>query len=242
MILCGGTVNSPHLLQISGIGPAAHLHSIGVPIVHDLPGVGANLSDHFAARVSHRVKDEVSINQLARGARLVREIGRYAATGRGALTFGVTTAMVFCRSREGLASPDLQLLFTPGSYDPSGYRPARARAGHDDRGLPGAARQPRHDHGALGRPVGAPGDPAELPVGGERCARAAGRHRPRPADLRRAGAGAAQRGRDDARRRQAARSRRSTISSTATAPTCITRSAPAGWARTRWRSSTRGCG
>ncbi|HEY3912176.1 MAG TPA: GMC family oxidoreductase N-terminal domain-containing protein [Stellaceae bacterium] len=121
VIVCGGTVNSPHLLQVSGVGPAGHLQSIRVPVVHDLPGVGANLSDHFAARVSHRVKDEVSVNQLARGARLVRELGRYAATGRGALTFGVTTAMVFCGSREGLASPNLQLLFTPGSYDPSGY-------------------------------------------------------------------------------------------------------------------------
>ncbi len=116
----GGTVNSPQLLQISGIGPADHLRSIGVEVVHDLPGVGANLSDHFAVRVTHRVKDEVSINQLARGVRLAREVGRFAATGRGALTFGVTTAMVFCRSREGLASPDLQLLFTPGSYDPNG--------------------------------------------------------------------------------------------------------------------------
>jgi choline dehydrogenase len=120
VIVSGGTVNSPHLLQISGIGPADHLKSIGVEVVHDLPGVGANLSDHFAVRVTHRVKDEVSVNQLARGFRLAREVGRFAATGRGALTFGVTTAMVFCRSREGLASPDLQLLFTPGSYDPNG--------------------------------------------------------------------------------------------------------------------------
>jgi choline dehydrogenase len=120
VIVSGGTVNSPHLLQISGIGPADHLKSIGVEVVHDLPGVGANLSDHFAVRVTHRVKGEVSVNQLAHGLRLVREIGRYAMTGRGALTFGVTTAMVFCRSREGLASPDLQLLFTPGSYDPNG--------------------------------------------------------------------------------------------------------------------------
>ena len=120
VIVSGGTVNSPHLLQISGIGPARHLQSIGVEVVHELPGVGANLSDHFAVRVTHRVKDEVSVNQLARGVRLAREVARFAATGRGALTFGVTTAMVFCRSREGLASPDLQLLFTPGSYDPEG--------------------------------------------------------------------------------------------------------------------------
>jgi choline dehydrogenase-like flavoprotein len=119
VIVSGGTVNSPQLLQISGIGPADHLRSIGVAVVQELPGVGANLSDHIAVRVTHRVKDEVSINQLARGVRLAREIGRYAASGRGALTFGVTTAMVFCRSREGLESPDLQLLFTPGSYDQS---------------------------------------------------------------------------------------------------------------------------
>ena len=120
VIVSGGTVNSPHLLQVSGIGPGVHLQSIGVTVTHDLPGVGANLSDHFAARNTHRVKDEVSINQMARGLKLVGEIGRYATTGRGALTFGVTTAMVFCRSREVLESPDLQLLFTPGSYDPNG--------------------------------------------------------------------------------------------------------------------------
>lgn len=117
VILSGGTVNSPHLLQVSGIGPAAHLRSIGVPIVHDLPGVGANLSDHYAIRVSHRVKDAVSINEMSRGLRLAREIARWLTTGRGALTFGVSSAQAFARSRDGLASPDIQLLFSPASYD-----------------------------------------------------------------------------------------------------------------------------
>src|SRR5215510_9816812 len=117
VILSGGTINSPHLLQVSGIGPAAHLKSIGVAVVHDLPGVGANLSDHYAVRVSHRVKDAVSINELSRGLRLGREVGRWLTTGRGALTFGVSSAQAFARSREGLASPDLQLLFSPASYD-----------------------------------------------------------------------------------------------------------------------------
>src|SRR6185312_7903396 len=70
VILCGGAINSPHLLQISGIGPSGHLQSIGVEVVHDLPGVGANLQDHYVARVSHRVKGSVSINKLARGLRL----------------------------------------------------------------------------------------------------------------------------------------------------------------------------
>jgi choline dehydrogenase len=117
VILCGGSVNSPHLLQISGIGPAEYLHEIGVAVAHDLPGVGGNLQDHYVARVTHRAKNAVSINQLANGMRLAAEAVRFVATGRGALTFGVTSAQVFCRSREGLASPDLQLLFTPASYD-----------------------------------------------------------------------------------------------------------------------------
>ncbi|MBO0711043.1 MAG: GMC family oxidoreductase N-terminal domain-containing protein [Acetobacteraceae bacterium] len=117
VILSGGSVNSPQLLQISGIGPAAHLSAIGVEVLHDLPGVGANLADHYVARVSHRVRGTVSINELSRGVRLGLEGLRFAVLGRGALTFGVTSAQVFCRSREGLASPDLQLLFTPASYD-----------------------------------------------------------------------------------------------------------------------------
>ena len=122
VILSGGAINSPHLLQISGIGPAEHLKSIGVEVVHDLPGVGANLSDHYVVRISHRVTGAVTINELSRGMRLAREAVRYAAVGRGALTFGVTAAMVFCRSREGLSSPDLQLLFTPASYALNRFR------------------------------------------------------------------------------------------------------------------------
>jgi choline dehydrogenase len=121
VILSGGAVNSPHLLQISGVGPAGHLQSIGVDVVHDLRGVGANLQDHYVARVSHRVKGSISINRLARGVRLAAEVARFAVQGRGALTFGVTTAQVFCRSAAEKASPDLQLLFTPASYDASKF-------------------------------------------------------------------------------------------------------------------------
>jgi choline dehydrogenase len=91
-------------------------------VVHDLPGVGANLNDHYVVRISHRVRDAVTINQLARGLRLAREVARWATVGDGALTFGVTSAMVFCRSREGLSSPDLQLLFTPASYAQGVFR------------------------------------------------------------------------------------------------------------------------
>jgi choline dehydrogenase len=118
VIVSGGTINSPHILQISGIGPAQHLQSLGIPVVHDLAGVGANLVDHYVIRVVHRVHGTPTVNEIARFPRVLPEILRFAVTGRGALTFGVTTAQVFCDSREGLASPDLQLLFTPGSTHP----------------------------------------------------------------------------------------------------------------------------
>ncbi|MGZ3340586.1 MAG: GMC family oxidoreductase [Reyranella sp.] len=118
VIVSGGTVNSPHILQISGIGPAAHLQSLGIPVVHDLAGVGSNLIDHYVIRVVHRVHGTPTVNEVARFPRVLPEILRFALTGKGALTFGVTTAQLFCDSREGLASPDLQLLFTPGSTHP----------------------------------------------------------------------------------------------------------------------------
>ena len=116
VIVSGGTVNSPHLLQISGVGPAQHLRDIGVPVHHDLPGVGANLSDHYTVRITHRVRGAATINTLARGWRLTGQIARFAVFGDGALTFGVSSAQCYTRSREGLASPDIQLLFTPASF------------------------------------------------------------------------------------------------------------------------------
>ncbi|MEM7250825.1 MAG: FAD-dependent oxidoreductase [Pseudomonadota bacterium] len=115
VILCGGAYNSPHLLQLAGIGPAEHLRSLGIPIKHRLPGVGQNLADHFGARIKHRIRGEITMNQLSRFPHVLPEILKYAVAGTGALTFGVTSAMVFCKSRDGLATPDLQLSFTPAT-------------------------------------------------------------------------------------------------------------------------------
>lgn len=119
VVVCGGAINSPHLLQVSGIGPGAHLQSLGIETLHDLPGVGGNLSDHYVVRIAHRVKNAVSMNQQARFPRVVPEVIRWVLRGDGALTFGATSAMMFTRSREGLSSPDLQLLFAPVSFEPN---------------------------------------------------------------------------------------------------------------------------
>ena len=117
VILSGGTVNSPQLLQISGVGDPGHLADIGVPVVHGLPGVGQNLRDHYVVRLSHRAKGVVTVNEQTRGLRLAAEVVKYAAVGRGVLTLGATNAVAFAKSRPGLETADMQLNFTPASYD-----------------------------------------------------------------------------------------------------------------------------
>jgi choline dehydrogenase len=116
VILSAGSINSPQILQLSGIGDPQHLGSVGIKPTVDLPAVGLNLSDHYTARVVCRLKKIRSINELSRGWRLVPEVLKFVCTGRGALTFGVTSSSVFCRSSEAASYPDIQLLFTPASY------------------------------------------------------------------------------------------------------------------------------
>ncbi len=62
IVLCAGAVASPQLLMLSGVGPADHLKSLGIPVVHDLPGVGQNLRDHPGARIRLRVKEDVTLD------------------------------------------------------------------------------------------------------------------------------------------------------------------------------------
>ncbi len=116
VILCGGTVNSPQLLQVSGIGPAPLLKSLGIAVKHELKGVGENLRDHYAPRFVARVKNAMSINERSHGLRLVGEVLKYAATRKGLLALNPTLIYVFWKSDERVDNYDLQLTFTPASY------------------------------------------------------------------------------------------------------------------------------
>jgi choline dehydrogenase len=116
VILAAGSFASPQLLQLSGIGDPEHLRTLGIEVIHAAPQVGRNLSDHYAVPVSVRTRNTPSVNEMKRQPRLAFEILRWFATGRGALTFGATTASVFARSSAEAAYPDLQLLFFPGSF------------------------------------------------------------------------------------------------------------------------------
>jgi choline dehydrogenase len=121
VVVCAGALGSPQLLQRSGIGPGAVLAKLGVPVVHDLSGVGRNLMDHYGARLAFRVRGRRTVNELAHFPRVAIEAVRWLSTGGGALTTGVTSAMVFCRSAERDGRPDLQLLFSPMSFNANRY-------------------------------------------------------------------------------------------------------------------------
>jgi choline dehydrogenase len=116
VILAGGTYNSPQLLQLSGVGPAALLREKGIEVRHDLAGVGENLRDHYAPRFVARVKNMETINERVRGLKFLAEVAKYAFTRKGVLALSPTLVYCFWRSHEAVDTSDLQLTFTPASY------------------------------------------------------------------------------------------------------------------------------
>jgi choline dehydrogenase len=116
VILSGGAYNSPQLLQLSGIGPPELLKQHGIEVRHALAGVGENLRDHYAPRFTARVKNIDTINELARGPKLVKEVVKWTFTRKGILGLVPTLVYVFWHSGETAESSDIQLTFTPASY------------------------------------------------------------------------------------------------------------------------------
>jgi choline dehydrogenase len=121
VVVACGTVRSPQLLQLSGIGPADLLDSLRVPVVVDRPAVGANLRDHYSVRLTQRVKGIGTLNERTRGLALAAELLNYAVAGRGLLTMGASTCAAFAKSAASRVSPDLQLSFAPASFEPGTY-------------------------------------------------------------------------------------------------------------------------
>lgn len=118
VILAAGAVASPQLLEVSGIGRGDVLKQNGIPVVQELKGVGENLQDHFMIGCQWRLKPGcVSVNELSRGARLVKEVIKYGLLHKGLLTFAVAHIVGFCRSRPELTRPDLQFHMMAASMD-----------------------------------------------------------------------------------------------------------------------------
>src|SRR3954452_13697236 len=116
VILSGGAIGSPHLLQLSGVGDPDHLGKIGVPVVHALPGVGRNMQDHYTARVSYPVVGAQTANERSRGLPLAGEVLRWLVSGKGMLTYSPSLVAASVKVLEESATPDVHFTFAPGSF------------------------------------------------------------------------------------------------------------------------------
>ena len=119
VVLCAGAVGTPHLLQLSGIGPRGPLEAAGVEVVREHPGVGANLLDHLANGLLVRTK---GVETLA-SAESIPNLVRWALLGRGPLTSNLGEAVAFVRSRPDLVAPDIELLLAPVLFEEEGLKP-----------------------------------------------------------------------------------------------------------------------
>ncbi|GAB5096669.1 MULTISPECIES: GMC family oxidoreductase N-terminal domain-containing protein [unclassified Caballeronia] len=120
VIVACGAIRSPHLLQLSGIGPGSLMQKLGVNVVHENDNVGENLRDHYSVRVTQRVRGQSTFNERTHGVALFKELSRYVA-GKGLLTCGASTCAAFARSSAEANAPDLQLSFAPASFEPGTY-------------------------------------------------------------------------------------------------------------------------
>ncbi len=129
VLLCGGAVNSPQLLELSGIGDPDRLGTFDIPLVHALPGVGENLQDHYVTRMSWRVTQNITYNERTKGLSLAREVLRYFGNRTGVLALSGASVVGFVRTREGVETPDVQYHMTPASFGNRKDRALEAKPG-----------------------------------------------------------------------------------------------------------------
>ena len=108
MILSAGAIGSPHILQLSGVGDPEHLAKIGVPIVHELRGVGRNMQDHYMARVSYALSAPTA-NERSHGLPFAGEIMRWMINGKGILSYSPSIVAASVKVLESSATPDMQM-------------------------------------------------------------------------------------------------------------------------------------
>jgi choline dehydrogenase len=113
IIVSGGAYNSPQLLMLSGIGPADELRAMGIDPIHDLPGVGRNLSDHPNIMNEYELVGEEGLTRHLRLDRAALSVGRWLFNKSGPFSYTGTTANVFARTLDGLDQPDIQMMCLP---------------------------------------------------------------------------------------------------------------------------------
>jgi choline dehydrogenase len=127
-VVSAGTINSPQLLELSGIGQPERLRGLGLTVHHALPGVGENLRDHYAPRTRWGIGAKgITFNDRGRGLGLVHQALRYLLLGNGMLGMVAAPIRAFVRSRDGLEAPDLLLGWVPMLTEPGPKGPRISR-------------------------------------------------------------------------------------------------------------------
>ena len=122
VLLAAGAINSPHLLLLSGVGPAEELRAAGVPVTHDLPGVGKNLQDHLNVNLIAAAKRPITLDGRSTGLAALWVALQFALLGRGPGTSNIAEAGAFVSSRGEGDAPDIQFHFLPAQVIEHGQR------------------------------------------------------------------------------------------------------------------------
>ncbi len=116
VVMAAGAVQTPQILELSGIGNPDLLNRLGIPLVHASRSVGENYIDHYATRMNWRVKNTQTLNELAQGWRVGLAVLQYFTRRTGILTLGTGLVHGFVKTRQELATPDVQYFFMHASY------------------------------------------------------------------------------------------------------------------------------
>jgi choline dehydrogenase-like flavoprotein len=118
VILCGGAINSPQLLLLSGVGPQQHLTDLGIPVVQHLPGVGQAMQDHYSAPIKLKCRYPITVNDIMLSpAKMLRTGIDYYLRRRGAMASISAQVALFARTRAELATPDIKMSISTFSAD-----------------------------------------------------------------------------------------------------------------------------
>ncbi|MBV9689954.1 MAG: choline dehydrogenase [Ktedonobacteraceae bacterium] len=117
VILCGGAINSPQLLLLSGVGPAKQLQNLGIPVVVDSAGVGQNLQDHLAVAVCYTCTRPITLDN----AQKLGNVLNYRLFKKGPLTSTIGEAAAFCKTKLDISAPDMEIIFGPAYFLVHGF-------------------------------------------------------------------------------------------------------------------------
>ena len=116
VVLSSGSMNTPRILMLSGVGPSAQLTGLGIPVIVDAPGVGKNLQEHVGVHLVNEVNCR-TLNGDARGLGLLKNLADFLVRRRGILTTSLGHAQAFVKTRPNLPAPNLQISFTCFAFD-----------------------------------------------------------------------------------------------------------------------------